>query len=62
MSKKKACKICKRLVNSGDCPNCKKGSFANSWQGRISVIDSAKSEIAKKIGIEINGEYAIKTR
>lgn len=62
MAKKKACKICKTLVDGNECPLCKKGSFANSWQGRLSILDADKSEIAKKVGIKIKGEYAIKIR
>lgn len=62
MSKKKACKICKRLISGNECPNCKTKSFANSWQGRLAVIDADKSEIANKIGIKTNGEFAIKIR
>ena len=62
MSKKKACKTCKLLVDGSVCPNCKTGNFANSWQGRLGVIDEKRSEIAKRIGIKVPGEYAVKTR
>lgn len=60
--KKKACKKCKIFVEGGECPICKEGSFSTNWQGRLRVIDSNKSEIAKKIGITANAEYAIKVR
>ena len=62
MAKKKACKTCKRLTEGNECPFCKTSSFANSWQGRISILDADKSEIGKKIGLKEKGEYAIKTR
>ena len=33
-----------------------------TWKGRLIVINPDKSEIAKKIGITVKGEYAIKCR
>ncbi|MFH1511017.1 MAG: transcription elongation factor subunit Spt4 [Candidatus Woesearchaeota archaeon] len=62
MSKKKVCKKCKMFVEGSECFNCKGNQFSNSWQGRLFVIEPEKSEIAKKIGIETKGEYAIKVR
>ena len=62
MVKKKACKNCKIFVKSNECPICKSTDLTTSWKGRIVILDVNKSEIAKKIGIKINGEYAIKTR
>ncbi|MBD3310370.1 DNA-directed RNA polymerase subunit E'' [Candidatus Woesearchaeota archaeon] len=60
--KKKVCKECKIFVDGNECPICKKNQFSTNWQGRIHVLDANKSEIAKKIGIEVKGEYAIKVR
>ena len=62
MVKKKACKNCKIFVKGNECPICKTTDLTNSWKGRIIVLDVNKSEIAKKMGIKIKGEYAIKTR
>lgn len=62
MSKRKICKQCKVFYDADVCPLCKKESTANSFQGRINVIDSDKSWIAKHIGITASGEYAIKVR
>ena len=61
MAKKRACKNSKLLV---DDPNqCPPGdSLATSWQGRIHVVNAEKSEIAKRVNHEKNGEYAIKVR
>lgn len=59
---KKVCKKCKIFVNGPSCPLCKGTSFADSWKGRLCVVDVNKSEIAKKIGIRVKGEYAIKVR
>ena len=60
MSKKKACKRCKLFVDGDECPNCKIEQFTLNWKGRITIIDHEKSEIAQKIGITLDGEYATK--
>ncbi|MBS3172719.1 DNA-directed RNA polymerase subunit E'' [Candidatus Woesearchaeota archaeon] len=60
MSSKKACKKCKILVDGNVCPICKGNQFVDNWKGKIYIINAEHSEIAKKIGITIKGEYAIK--
>ncbi len=60
MSKKKACKRCKYFFEGEECPQCKTTQFVTNWKGRIYIIDSKNSSIAKKIGVEVDGEYAIK--
>jgi DNA-directed RNA polymerase subunit E" len=60
MAKKQACKRCKALYESGSCPICKSEQSAVSWKGRLFILNPAKSDIAKKIGIPVEGEYAIK--
>ena len=60
MSKKKACKKCKVFFEGEECHNCHSAQSVLNWKGRIHIIDSNKSEIAKKMGIAVKGEYAIK--
>lgn len=62
MSKKKVCNRCKMFVEKDVCPNCNGNQFTDNWKGRIAIIDTNKSEISKKIGITMKGEYAIKIR
>lgn len=62
MSKRKVCKKCKIFYDGSECTICKSGNSATSWQGRINVLDAGKSSIAKKVGIPVKGEYAIKVR
>ena len=62
MSKKKACKNCKFFFEGSTCPICNGKESATTWKGRLFIIDSEKSDIAKKIEIKKNGEYAIKVR
>lgn len=61
--KQKACKICKRIYDTGDkCPTCDARESTDSFKGRIIVMDSEKSEIAKKLNIKGKGSFAIKVR
>lgn len=59
---KKVCKTCKIFVEKDTCPICKGSQFSENWKGRIFILNFEKSEIAKKLNIKANGEYAIKTR
>lgn len=64
MAKKdKACKICKIIYEEGDkCPHCESKESTESFKGRIYVVDPTKSEIAEKLNIKREGNFAIKTR
>ncbi len=57
---KKACKNCKILVEGNVCPICKGNQFVDNWKGKLVIFDADKSEIAKRVGIKVKGEYAIK--
>ena len=59
---KKVCRKCKIFVRGNECPICKGSNFSENWKGKIIVVDAERSEIAKKIGIKVKGEYAIKVR
>ncbi|MBU1204062.1 MAG: DNA-directed RNA polymerase subunit E'' [Nanoarchaeota archaeon] len=59
---RKVCKKCGIFVIGNKCPNCGGNNLSDSWSGRISMINHEKSEIAKKLEIKENGEYAIKVR
>ncbi|MDP3729118.1 MAG: transcription elongation factor subunit Spt4 [bacterium] len=59
---KKVCKKCRIFVEGQECLLCHNSNFTETWKGRITILDVEKSEIAKKIGIEVKGEYAIKVR
>ncbi len=64
MAKKLADKKTKELLSESEIRErgLSKEDFTSSWNGRLFIIDPAKSEIAKKIGINKKGEYAIKAR
>lgn len=59
---KKVCKSCKIYVEGEECPICKKNQFSTNFQGRISILDPVKSDIAKIMNYQTKGEYAIKVR
>ncbi len=59
---KKVCKKCKIFFEGAECPICMSSQVASSWQGRLFILDKDKSNIAKKIDIKKEGEYAIKIR
>jgi len=60
--KKKVCKRCKLFVDGGECPYCKENQFTTSWNGRITFLDVSKSMIAQKMGVDKEGEFALKVR
>ncbi len=59
---KKVCKKCRIFVENQECPLCHNSNFTETWKGRITILDAEKSDVAKKVGIEVKGEYAIKVR
>jgi DNA-directed RNA polymerase subunit E" len=62
MVKQKACKICKLIHEEDVCPKCGAKETTEGFKGKINVLDSEKSEIAKKLNISEKGSYAIKIR
>jgi RNA polymerase subunit RPABC4/transcription elongation factor Spt4 len=60
--KKKVCRNCKLFVEENVCPICKRDSFSQQWQGRIYFVNAKDSFIGKQMGVEQDGEYAIKVR
>jgi DNA-directed RNA polymerase subunit E" len=58
----KACRKCKSLVdkNATVCPICGSRDLTDDWEGLVIIIDPENSQIAKMLGIEKPGKYAIK--
>jgi transcription elongation factor SPT4 len=59
---RKVCKKCLIFVQGPECPICKQKNFSTNWQGRVAIMDVKNSEVAKKVEIEVKGEYALKAR
>ncbi|MEM2838993.1 MAG: transcription elongation factor subunit Spt4 [Thermoplasmata archaeon] len=61
MNIEKACKQCSLITEQDTCPIC--GSpTSKEWQGYVVILDYTKSEIAKRMGINANGKFALRVR
>lgn len=58
----KACIRCKALVRIEEekCPVCGSTEFSEEWSGMVIIVDPNRSKIAKLLGIEKPGRYALK--
>jgi len=45
-----------------ECPNCGSREFSEEWEGMVIILDVERSQVAKRLGIEKPGRYAIKLR
>jgi len=61
MSKEKACRDCRKVVeDSKVCPNCGGTAFTTFWRGYSVIINPEQSEIAKKLGTDKQGKFALR--
>jgi RNA polymerase subunit RPABC4/transcription elongation factor Spt4 len=60
--KEKACLNCKAIYVDDKCPKCGETPASDSFKGRLHVFNAEKSEIANKLNIHKEGEFAIKTK
>ncbi len=58
-----ACKQCRYIVTTKEkvCPKCQ-GELSDKYSGMIVVLDPELSEIAKMVGLNSVGNYAIRVR
>jgi DNA-directed RNA polymerase subunit E" len=61
MKNLKACKHCSFITEEDVCPLCG-NQTSKEWQGYVIIIDHTKSEIAKRMSINVNGKFALKVR
>jgi RNA polymerase subunit RPABC4/transcription elongation factor Spt4 len=61
-TKEKACLNCKTIYLGDKCTNCGESPASESFKGRVQIFNSEKSELAYKMKINSNGEFAIKTK
>lgn len=57
----RACKGCRSLSEETKCPVCNEHT-SKEWQGYVIIIDHTRSEIARRMGISINGKFALRVR
>ncbi|MBU1120345.1 DNA-directed RNA polymerase, subunit E'' [Candidatus Micrarchaeota archaeon] len=61
MTKGKACRECRKVIEEGNkCPVCDGTAFTTFWRGYVIIVDPEKSEIAKKVGIKTIGKHALR--
>ena len=61
MKIERACKKCYFVTEEDKCPQCGTDT-SKDWQGYLVVLDHTKSEMARKMGIHVNGKYALRVR
>jgi RNA polymerase subunit RPABC4/transcription elongation factor Spt4 len=62
MTNEYACKKCNRIITSKSCNFCQGAQASKNWKGVALILNSSKSNIAKKLKIESNGAYALRVR
>ncbi len=56
----KACRTDRLIISQGDtCPICGQSNLTSKWSGYMVILNVEKSELAKKMGLKINGSYAL---
>lgn len=58
----KACRECHRIVTGAACAICGSSSLSSDWSGYVVIIDASRSNIAKKLNVNLSGKYALKVR
>ncbi|OGS57091.1 MAG: DNA-directed RNA polymerase subunit E [Euryarchaeota archaeon RBG_19FT_COMBO_56_21] len=61
MKIERACKKCSAITEEDKCPLCG-GETSKEWQGYVVILDHSKSEIARRMGIHVNGKFALRVR
>ncbi|MDI9393899.1 MAG: transcription elongation factor subunit Spt4 [Euryarchaeota archaeon] len=58
----KACRQCLRILEGQTCPVCGTSDLSNEWSGLVIILDTERSEIAKRLGVDIPDRFALKVR
>jgi DNA-directed RNA polymerase subunit E" len=58
----KVCRQCHRVVDGEACVICGSNNLSEDWAGYLVIIDPERSDIAKKMNIDLPGRYALKVR
>ena len=57
----RACKECSAVTEETTCLICGNPT-SREWQGYVIIVDHTKSEIARRMGLEVNGKFALRVR
>ncbi|AAM30293.1 MULTISPECIES: transcription elongation factor subunit Spt4 [Methanosarcina] len=58
----KVCRHCLRVLEGQTCPVCGTSDLAEEWNGLVIILDTERSEIAKRLGVDIPDRFALKVR
>jgi len=58
----KACRNCHIVSEANVCPECKSTDLSDDFSGIVVIIDPEHSTIAKTMGINKSGRYAVRIR
>jgi DNA-directed RNA polymerase subunit E" len=58
----KVCRDCRVFVKGSKCALCGGTDLSSTWAGIAVIIDPKKSEVAKKMEVDLPGKYALKVR
>jgi DNA-directed RNA polymerase subunit E" len=61
MKNPKAFKHCSFITEEDTCPLCGNNT-SKDWTGYVIIVDHTKSEIANRMGIHVNGKFALRVR
>ncbi|MCZ7398418.1 MAG: transcription elongation factor subunit Spt4 [Candidatus Methanoperedens sp.] len=56
------CRQCHRIVTGQICQVCNSTALTSDWSGYVVIIDPEKSQIAKRLSVNLPGKYALKVR
>ena len=55
-----ACRNDRLIIAQGNtCPLCGQSNLTTKWNGQVVILNVEKSDVAKKLGIKVNGAYAL---
>lgn len=60
-AKEKVCKQCKHIFSGSKCPLCGSEDIVDNYKGKVVILNSENSEIARNMKIKNKGPFAIKT-
>ena len=47
------------IAQGNVCPLCGQSNLTTKWNGQIVILNVEKSDVARKLGIKVNGTYAL---
>ncbi len=57
-----ACGECNLVLDDGidQCPRCPTAPVSSDWLGLVVILEPDRSAVARRLGVEIPGNYALK--